>query len=195
MKSLALALVVSVQCMLPSHAQSTWYVDINAACPGSGTEQSPYCSLQYAIEQPTTLSGDTILLLPGVYAEHIVILGKSLSILSSQGSAATFIKNTPPFGFNAASSILIRGAGEANVRIEGPTIESGSGTNANPSGSTWTGGGINCSAAALTVIDCRFIGGHDGPSTQVGGAICLTGSSIDMQDCLVTRARATFGGG
>jgi hypothetical protein len=49
-------------------AQSTWRGDDGATPPGNGTLASPYASIQYAIDQPTTIDGDLVLVAPGTYA-------------------------------------------------------------------------------------------------------------------------------
>jgi hypothetical protein len=81
----ALALVVP-----DATAQTTWYVDGTGTAPGSGTQLDPYTSVQFAISQPTTLSGDTLLVATGVYFESIDLLGKSLHI-AGDGAGQTFL--------------------------------------------------------------------------------------------------------
>jgi hypothetical protein len=82
-----LALVVPV---LPALGGSTWYVDLNATPPGDGSPGSPYTSIQYALDRPTTLSGDEVLVAPGTYVETVhVPLGLDLS--SSGGPLVTHI--------------------------------------------------------------------------------------------------------
>jgi hypothetical protein len=58
---------------------NTWYVDAQAAPPGNGSAASPYASIQFALDQPTTLHGDLLLVAPGVYAENLA-LSKSVRI-------------------------------------------------------------------------------------------------------------------
>ena len=74
-----------------SWAQTTWYVDAGAAAPGLGTQISPYASIQYAIDRPTTLNGDTILVAPGTYVESLHIVDRWLTVRSSDGPLATII--------------------------------------------------------------------------------------------------------
>jgi hypothetical protein len=77
-----------------SHAGNTWYVDVNAAPPGTGTPADPYASIQHAIDQPTTLSGDTILVAPGVYSGTVNYGIKILEVRSTSGPLATRIEGT-----------------------------------------------------------------------------------------------------
>jgi hypothetical protein len=52
-------------------AQTTWFVDVSGTPPGTGTFADPYTSIQYAIDQPATLAGDTLLAAPGVYVGNL----------------------------------------------------------------------------------------------------------------------------
>jgi hypothetical protein len=52
-------------------AQTTWFVDASAVPPGNGTPGSPYASIQYAHDQASTLSGDTLSLAPGTYTDFL----------------------------------------------------------------------------------------------------------------------------
>ena len=73
-------------------AQTTWYVDVNASAPGLGTQLSPYASIQYAIDRPTTLDHDTIVVAPGTYFEGVRIDSKWLTVRSSAGPLVTTIR-------------------------------------------------------------------------------------------------------
>jgi hypothetical protein len=96
-------------------AQSTtWYVDANAAPPGNGTLASPYASIQYAIDQPTTVAGDVLLAAPGLYSETVDV-DKTVTVRSSGGPLATSIQGTQP-GF------VVRLAASGQAAIEGFTI-------------------------------------------------------------------------
>ena len=75
---------------LSSAAQTTWYVDASATAPGNGTAASPYTEILYAIQQPTTVHGDTLLVAPGTY-DNFGTAGKALSIVSTSGPEVTVI--------------------------------------------------------------------------------------------------------
>ena len=115
-------------------AQSTWYVDLTATAPGDGSITSPYASLQYAIEQATTVSGDTLLVAPGEYYEEVTTSlttgSKSLSIRSLAGPAATSIRSDAVFGVMLINSELegftvsgAGGQGAFGVGLCGSTIK------------------------------------------------------------------------
>lgn len=90
-----LPLAIALACAassVPARAQSTWYVDVNATPPGAGTQQSPYTSIQFAIDRPTTLAGDTLLVAPGTYVENIDLATKRLRIESVAGPLSTTVR-------------------------------------------------------------------------------------------------------
>ena len=75
-------------------AQTTWYVDVNGTAPGTGTAVDPYTSVQYAVTQPMTVSGDTLLVAPGEYLENVDTYAaqKQIHIRSLGGPEVTTIK-------------------------------------------------------------------------------------------------------
>ena len=78
-----------------AQAQTTWYVDVNATPPGSGTLANPYASIQYAHNQPTTVDFDTILVAPGEYHENL-LLTKQLVVRASGGPEVTKLMPAVP---------------------------------------------------------------------------------------------------
>lgn len=76
-----------------SAGQSTWYVDVNGAPPGTGTSADPYTSIQYAISQPTTHDGDTVLVAPGTYVGNVSI-DPGVKLRSLAGPIRTIIQGT-----------------------------------------------------------------------------------------------------
>ena len=71
-------------------AQSTWYVDVQAVPPGNGSQVSPYASLSYAVAQPSTVTGDTLLVAPGTYKGPVTV-EKGVSVVSTHGPEHTRI--------------------------------------------------------------------------------------------------------
>jgi hypothetical protein len=109
------AFLLAALLALPAAAQTTWYVDVHATPPGNGSEASPYTSIQHAIAQPTTLSGDTLLVAPGTYVENVT-LNKHLHVLASGGPSLTEIRAHIP----TATVFLFAG------KLEGFTVTGGS---------------------------------------------------------------------
>lgn len=100
---------------LASRAQTTWHVDVAGVPPGSGTPADPYTSIQYAIDQPSTVAGDTILVAPGTYVENLILV-KAVRVVSSGGPLVTEVR--PPGG---NSLLLVLGTHPGN-EIEGFTL-------------------------------------------------------------------------
>lgn len=99
------ACVWLVLCSMSLRAQSTWYVDVAATPPGSGTLAAPFASIQFAHDQTATVHGDTLLVAPGVYVENLN-LSKGVLVQASAGPLATQIRQAL--------------AGQPTVRLESP---------------------------------------------------------------------------
>lgn len=87
--ALAVALLASL-----AGAQTTWYVDVNGTPPGTGTQIDPYVSIQQALDEATTVDGDTVLVAPGTYAGNLTYLGKAVAVRSQAGPEQTSIAPT-----------------------------------------------------------------------------------------------------
>jgi hypothetical protein len=98
-------------------AQTTWYVDGSVPGPGTGTAVDPYRSIHHASLQPTTVTGDTILVAPGVYVEKVGI-SKGITIKSAAGPLATVIRR------DVSGTVVSIGSSSFNplATIEGFTI-------------------------------------------------------------------------
>ncbi|MCC7293271.1 MAG: hypothetical protein IT449_14525 [Phycisphaerales bacterium] len=117
-----------------ANAETTWYVDDdNCPGPGNGSEGSPFCQVQAAID--IAVSGDTILVLPGTYVQAIDYKGKTLAIRSTDGPEVTTLD-----GDFQNSVVRLRGAEGVGTLLEGFTITNGRGFS---NGSVYLGGGIS----------------------------------------------------
>ncbi|HVS19228.1 MAG TPA: hypothetical protein VMT18_11555 [Planctomycetota bacterium] len=184
---LATSLALSLLGSLAASAQSTWYVDAAAAPPGNGTPASPYASIQYAHDQPTTLSGDTLAIATGTYDEPLVFAqGKALNLVGA-GTLSTLLRGglevlqvagitrvaqlaitEQPASFQQSDVELLDVA--AYLVDSGP---SGIALTVSGAGSTWTQ---------------VSVGGNPG-----GGAAILGGSAV-MQDCVFGSNGGAIGG-
>ncbi len=126
-------------------AQTTWHVDASAPPPGSGTQSAPYASLQFAIAQPTTVDGDTVLAAPGIYGESVRFLGKRLVLKSSGGAAVTTID-----ALGAPQAVRFVDGEPQGARIQGFTIRGAS----NPNTPAVIGGGVSCVGSRAEIRDC-----------------------------------------
>jgi hypothetical protein len=177
-------------------AANTWYVDVNAVPPGTGTLADPFTSIQQAIDSPTVLDGDTVLVAPGVYAEAVKFNDfKRTAVRSQSGPLVTRIEPVapvPPFfaivdlgnhafsslngftvsGANAAKSVGVVGANSIvrNCVITGNKIDP-----AFPSG--FRGNGL-VSNFDLWVENCTVTGNARGASTAHINAIYFTNTIV-----------------
>ena len=96
------ALCALVAFSLPLSAQSTWHVDVNGVAPGTGTPLDPYTSIQYALEHPSTVNNDVILVAPGTYYENLnfngngLALNQGVTVRGSAGAHRTVIRPAAP---------------------------------------------------------------------------------------------------
>ena len=172
-RAAAVSTVVFLVSVPTAQAQTTWFVDVTGVPPGTGTALDPYTSLQYAIDQGGTLSGDTLLVLPGTYAEAIDLGSKRLTIESVAGSGSTFID-----AGGAGTAVRVHGGTPQGSSLVGITITGGVG---NSGASGVQGGGVWCSAATLRIQDCVI----EGCSAESGGGIFADRSDLELLGCVL----------
>ena len=215
MKVLARSFVLVLAVLCPQlSAQTTWYVDVNGTPPGSGTPADPYTSIQYAIAQPSTLAGDTILALPGTYVENLEV-AKALHFQSLGGPDVTTLDggglgsvvrfcNGPPNclslgpssieGFTITNGFALRGAGVFCGRVNPISILNCVIVGNSTPNSSGNGAGIvidHCGGSLIAdcVISNNFAEGS-------GGAIRIVGQGVhDLRQSLIGRNTAFNGGG
>jgi hypothetical protein len=167
-------------------AQTTWYVDASGTPPGSGTLADPYTSIQYAIDQPSTVSLDTVQVAPGTYVENVHLGQKVIQLIASAGPELTTIQAAAPGEvLNASFAWMVRGF----------TITGGHGTG---------GDGVRLGLAFVGRIERCVITGNAGRGvffkstdgngrmwhcTIVGngaeGVFMKAGSGMDMRNSIV----------
>ncbi|MBS3801874.1 MAG: right-handed parallel beta-helix repeat-containing protein [Candidatus Thermoplasmatota archaeon] len=136
----------------------TWYVDIsNNSGPWEGTEQHPFSKIQTAID--TAESGDTIMVLSGIYKESITI-DKDL-ILQSKDAHHPIIDGK----YNQTIIHIL----QPNVIVNGFILRNSSGA---PQSS-----GIQCDAENIQITHCQFY------RTRSGIIVNQT-EEIVISDCL-----------
>jgi len=162
--------------------QTCWYVapiDQDGQQPeclpntGSGTEEDPFCGIQYALYQAS--SGDVVLALPGVYFESMIRFpnNKQLQLRSCAGPAATVVVR--PEGGDGCIFHIDRSQDDRTL-LEGFTITGG------------TSAGIQVSSGTSPVIRGNVITGNSG---QYGGGIYISGSSPLIWGNVITDNTAT----
>jgi len=158
---------------VPAVAQTTWYVEANAAPPGDGSAAHPYASLQYAIARSRTSDGDTVLVLPGIYRKKVDFLGKAIRVVGRDGAASTIVDA------GGAGSVVsfVSGEGPSSV-LEGLTLRGGAGTGCCP---LVKGGGVYCVGASPTLAHLVVAENL----AILGGGVYLENSSASLEDCTI----------
>lgn len=174
-------------------AQSTWYVDVHATAPGNGTLAAPYSSLQDAIDRPTTLDGDTLIVAPGTYRENVMLFDRQLTLRSAEGPARTTIIPAAP------GDVVRVGAQQSGiVVIEGFTLRGAHGAGADglhvlPTASVTVRNCVVSSNAAagvhtdydLTIEECTIVDNGIGVQSTGVGVIQMIHSIVwDNDDCI-----------
>lgn len=76
----------------PLLGQQTVYVDAHAPSGGDGSANAPYSSVKTAVAAPSTLSGATVLVGPGLYRGRVVLPpSKPLHVVSTDGPDRTVL--------------------------------------------------------------------------------------------------------
>lgn len=120
----ALALGLLAALAPGAHSGTTWHVDVHALPPGDGSLAAPFASLQYAIDHPAVLDGDSLLVAPGTYVENLVLDDRSLTLTSTDGAPRTAIRAAGPGDVVSVSASV-----SSLVILEGFTLEGGQGAN------------------------------------------------------------------
>ncbi len=180
--------------------QSTWYVDDDGTAPGTGTQTDPYTRIDYAVAQPSTLAGDTVLVRSGTYLnEAIDFAGKDLVIESVFGPFVTQIEaaNMP----SGPTPIVRASSGESLASVlEGFTLNAKGGEPFGAFGGT-RGGAVYCAGSSLSLRNCRLRASTIQPTVtaSLGAGIYIENGTISVEDCvfedLGEEAGGALGGG
>lgn len=164
-------------------AQSTWYVDVAALPPGNGSQAAPYASLQFAIDQPSTVNGDTLLVATGVYAESIDLRGKALVVDGSTANPAPVLD-----GSSTATVVVCRSGEGPTTVLRGLVVRNGLATVA---GSQGRGGGAWLDGTSPTFESVRF----EANTATLGGGVAVRGGAPSFLGCdFVANTAAEQGG-
>ncbi len=154
-----------------AYGQTTWHIDDDNACPGSGTQVDPFCTIQAGID--AAVNGDEVLVAGGTYNEQISFSGKAITVRSSGGAGLTTIDGT---GLNGSVVTCIGGESPDTV-LDGFTITGGNAT---------TGGGMHNDNSSPTVTNCTFSGNTaTGQFSSGGGMSNFEGGSPTVTNCIL----------
>jgi hypothetical protein len=146
-------------------------------------------------------SGDTILIDPGTYYEHIDLHGKSLTFLGNGASRSAILDGSRD-PVNSVGSILYNlGGNGIEVHVQGLTFRHGQGT---PWGYLHqvVGGAIALvdplkteAGTSLLAEDCAFESNILTAMSSEGGAILIFEGNLDIDHCSFEGNAAQYGGG
>ncbi|MHC4211372.1 MAG: right-handed parallel beta-helix repeat-containing protein, partial [Planctomycetota bacterium] len=146
--------------------------------PGSGTEADPFCSIQTAIDN--AVDTDEIVVAPGTYFERINLLGKAVTLRSSDGPEVTVIDA------QQTGTVVTCDSGEGpDTILDGFTITNGE-------AAAGYGSGMFNENSCPTVINCTFTGNE---AEYGGGGMYNTNSSPTVIGCAFSANTAHSGGG
>jgi len=145
-------------------AASTYYV------PGD------YATIQSAIDNAVT--GDTILVSPGNYYEHLTILDKMLILESTDGPEQTILD-----GSDSGRIFFFSGSGSTGTIVRGFTIQNGNAS---------SGGAAYAFRTRATFENCRII---DNNAYSGGAFYSVYGASLRAVDSVVSNNSAFYDGG
>lgn len=179
-----LSLATLVLLSAPAIAQTTWYVDVAGTPPGSGTVADPYTSIQFAIDQPGTLDGDTVRVEPGTYAEQVDFLGKAITVVAAS------TQPRPVIDAGGVGSAVTFASGETrSSALAGFVITGGVGTDV---GGVLHGGGVFASGAGPRLVDLVIEGNVAGLG---GGLAALAAARPAVVSSRIADNEADDGGG
>ena len=140
-------------------------------------------TIQEAID--AAVDGDEVEVHPGTYNETINLLGKTITVRSSDGPEVTIIDA------QQTGTVVTCNSGEGpDTVLEGFTITGGTGTD--PGGGDLVGGGMYNSGSSPTVANCTFSGNGAGFG---GGMINASGSNPTVTGCTFNNNLAGVAGG
>jgi predicted outer membrane repeat protein len=140
-----------------------------------------YPTIQEAID--AAMTGDTVLVAPGTYAENIDFLGKDITVKSSEGAESTIID-----GMESGSVVTFDDGETSQAALEGFTITNGSADK---------GGGICCLNGSSPFISSNIIKKNRLGEYSKGGAgiYCGHSSPIIKNNKFIKNTRSYIGHG
>ncbi|MBU0753706.1 MAG: DUF1565 domain-containing protein [Planctomycetes bacterium] len=142
--------------------------------------------MQQAIQAAS--SGDTVLVSPGTYVENLDFLGKAITVMSTSGPQVTILEAQ---SHGDHGSVVTFDSDEgADSKLEGFTLQGGTGTNVN---GYYYGGGVFCDHASPTIKGNVIT--HNIVNDNGGGIYCDNWASPLIQENVISENICSFGGG
>ncbi|MEZ5199025.1 MAG: FlgD immunoglobulin-like domain containing protein [Bacteroidales bacterium] len=142
-----------------------------------------FTTIQAGINAASPNSGDTVLVWPGIYYEHIYFNGKHITLtgLYVSNQDPWFIHNTIIDGSNNVNCVMMSGGSDTMV-INGFTIRNGSST---------TGGGIYTNQATVAIKNCIIENNY----ALAGGGVYLKDTQGFLSGTTIRYNYGAWGGG
>lgn len=166
--------------VFPDLGYTVYYVWSNSPNPSIpyATWESASRTIQEAVNAAS--GGDMVVVGPGLYSENIHVLGKQLTLRSSDGPDLTTID-----GHRAGSVVTISQSASGTVSVAGFTITGGLAAQ---------GGGIYCNGGPLGVSNCHILGNAtlDGaentgePGGDGGGIFASSNCALTVTGCVIS---------
>jgi len=128
-------------------------------------------------------AGDDVLVGPGTYLEHDIVMRAGVWVHSEGGPSVTTVDAS------AAGTGFICADLDQTVTLEGFTILNGRAQTAQRDGS---GGGVRCIESSLVIHDCVITGCS---AEDRGGAIYAYDATAEIEECKVYECLAALAGG
>ena len=144
-----------------------------------------YTTIEAGMNESVWNVGDTVLVWPGIYYEHVYYYGNHITLASLYAidPNPSYIKNTIIDGGQFAGCCVNMKNGNDDLIINGFTIRNGSGT---------YGGGIYISEATGIVQNCII---EFNTASLYGGGICIDDAIGDVSNCIINNNTSSMGGG
>lgn len=156
------------------------YVDGSWVGPHTGTEATPYKTIQDAVDAAG--AGDTVLVAPGTYTETVTFDNKDITV------SGKVPENKP---------IIDGGGVRRGLRFKNgdtATVQNFVVQNCNATGATWeeySGAGFLATDSSPTFVNCEF---KDNSATQGGGGTIYDGF-LTLEGCTISGNRSYSNGG
>jgi parallel beta-helix repeat protein len=150
-------------------------------------QKKSYDTIQEAIDDPCTVSGNDIVVLSGTYyiTEPINFGGKAITLTSGDPTSAYCVENTVIYSQmdDPCAAVVFDDSEDPNFILAGFTIMT------DP---CYSGRGIECDGSSPTIRYCVI---KDFTSSGTGGGIyCHSGSDPVIEDCTITNNGASGSG-
>ncbi|HPE55345.1 MAG TPA: FlgD immunoglobulin-like domain containing protein [Bacteroidales bacterium] len=143
-----------------------------------------YTTIEAAITESAWNVGDTVLVWPGIYYEHLYYYGNHLTVASlyAINPDPSYIENTIIDGNQTGVCVTMK-YGNDDLTINGFTVRNGSGL---------YGGGIYVNQASGVIKNCKI---ELNTASKYGGGICIDDAYAHLSNCVINNNSASIGGG